>query len=68
MLTNWLATATIGIKGCRDAALTAIAAPVPTEAQPDSTSPPVDHSGADGKSGKLRHDRRKAKPGAEPEQ
>jgi hypothetical protein len=56
----------IGIKGCRDASLAAVETPVPTVAQP-ATSPPVGKSVQEVNSGKLHHDRREAKPGAEPE-
>jgi hypothetical protein len=56
----------IGIKGCRDASLAAVETPAPTVAQP-TTSPPDGKSVPDPNSGKLHHDGREAKPGAEPE-
>jgi hypothetical protein len=56
----------IGIKGCRDASLAAVETPVPTVAQP-ATSFPAGKSAPDANSAKLHHDRREAKPGAEPE-
>jgi hypothetical protein len=56
----------IGIKGCRDASLAAVETPAPTVAQP-ATSPPDGKNVPDANSGKLHHDRREAKPGAEPE-
>jgi hypothetical protein len=55
----------IEIKGCRDASLAAVETPVPTVAQP-ATSPPDGKSVPDANSVKLHHDRREAKPGAEP--
>jgi len=55
----------IGIKGCRDASLAAVEKPVPTVAQP-ATSPPDGKSVPDANSVKPHHDRREAKPGAEP--
>jgi hypothetical protein len=55
----------IGIKGCRDASLAAVETSVPTAAQP-ATSPPDGKSVPDANSVKLHHDRREAKPGAEP--
>jgi len=55
----------IGIKGCRDASLTAVEKPVPTVAQP-AASPPDGKSVPDANSVKLHHERREAKPGAEP--
>ncbi len=56
----------IGIKGCRDASLAAVETPAPTIAQP-ATSPPDGKSVSDANSGRLHHDRRVAKPGAQPE-
>jgi hypothetical protein len=55
----------IGIKGCRDASLAAVETPAPTVAQP-AISPPDGKSVPDANSVKLHHDRREAKPGAEP--
>jgi hypothetical protein len=55
----------IGIKGCRDASLTAVGTAVPTVAQP-ATSPLDGKSVPDANSIKLHHDRQEAKPGAEP--
>jgi vacuolar-type H+-ATPase subunit E/Vma4 len=53
------------IKGCRDASIAAVETPAPTVAQP-ATSPPDGKSVSDANSVKLHHDRREAKPGAEP--
>jgi hypothetical protein len=56
----------IGIKGCRDALLAAVETPAPTVAQP-ATFPPEGKRVSDANSGRLHHDRREAKPGAQPE-
>ena len=54
----------IEIKGCRDASLAAVETPAQTIAP--ATSPPDGKSVPDANSVKLHHDRREAKPGAEP--